>query len=86
MCKIVTIMQKRAETACNSPQNGVSCFLKKAFAVLGTVFGGTLHMRWSLFAPFLFSEKSFCRFRDCCMNRCKNVHVPFLTILVLKKS
>lgn len=86
MCKIVTIMQKRAETACNSPQNGVSCFLKKAFAILGTVFGGTLHMRWSLFAPFLFSEKIFCQNWDCCMNRCKNVYVHFQPILILKKN
>ena len=79
-------MQKRAETACNSPQNRVSCFRKKCFCVLGTVFGGLLHARMSLFEAFLFSEKRFSRFRDCRMNRRKNADVPFLTILISGKS
>ena len=79
-------MQKRVETSCNSPQNGVSCFRKKCLCVFGTVFGGLLHMRMSLFGGFLFPEKRFPRFRDCRMNRCKNADVPFLTILISGKS
>ena len=35
---------------------------------------------------FLFSEKRFSRFWDCRMNLCKNAHVPFWAILVLKKN
>ena len=52
-------MQKRAETACNSPPNGGSCFWKKAFAVFGTVFGGLCTHGCPFLGVSCFRKKGF---------------------------
>ena len=70
--------RNRTKVPENSPQNGGSCFHEKCFCVLGT----GAKMRMSLFEGFLFSGKMVLRFRDWC----KNAHVPFWAILVLKKN
>jgi hypothetical protein len=41
----------------------VSCFRKKGFGVLGTVFGGLSGCGMSLFVGFLFSENKVGRFQ-----------------------
>ena len=81
--KIAPCCPKRLSTV---PFLGVLFSGKKAFAV----FGGCNIIKSAGDSPqnggFLFSEKSFYRNRDCCINRCKNVYVHFQPILILKKN